>query len=212
VGNGNGQNQLLNDNNLPAVFGRAEFAVWGSRGVPPDFIGPMRARTDGDFRPLFGLGIAGQYNPRTVGNPPDLINETDGGVAVDACAFFYGVDLQAGLMYVKTTHDTLSATPDVERLGWWAHLRWTLPRIPVELTAGYRIASFAPRAHLSTSPAPGEEQRDSEMGLLYHTFGLTVRPTRTFPMHISAGYTITSEQGANVLDNDRFEADIVAIF
>jgi hypothetical protein len=211
VGNGNGENQILNDNNKPAVFGRLELAFWGARGLPLDRIGPMRARTDGP-KPIVGVGIAGQYNSRTVGNPPDLIDETDGGVAADAIANFYGVDLQGGLIYVKTTHDTLAATPDLERFGWWAHLRYTIPRIPVELTAGYRIASYAPQAHLSTTATPGNEQHDSDLTLLYHTFGITVKPTRTFPMHIAVNYTITTERGPNVLSNDRVEADIVAVF
>jgi hypothetical protein len=212
VGNGNGQNQLLNDNNMPAVFGRLEFAAWGMRGPPPDVLAPMRARTDGPYLPYFNLGLAAQYVPRTTGNPPDLINETDTGFAVDAVVAFWGVDLEGGLVYVKTTHDTLSSTPDLERLGWWAHLRYTLPRIPVEITPGYRIASYAPRAHLSTTAAPGEAQRDSDLGLLYHTFGVTLRPTRFFPLHLDVNYTLTEESGANVLDNDRFEADVVAVF
>jgi hypothetical protein len=212
VGNGNGQNQLLNDNNLPAVFGRVELSLWGRRGPPPDFIEPMRARTDRRPLPLVSLGLAVQYNPRTTGNPPDLIDETDSGVAADLVAAFYGVDLEGGLVYLKTTHDTLAATPDVEKFGWWAHLRFTIPRIPVELTPGYRIASYAPRAHLSTNPVAGEAQRDADLALLYHTIGLTVRPTRTFPLHLDINYTFTGERGVNVLDNDRFEADVVAVF
>jgi hypothetical protein len=212
VGNGNGENQVVNDNNLPAVFGRLELAVWGNRGLPPDQIGPMRSRTDSDHRPWFNLGIAAQWNSRTTGNPPDLINETDAGAAVDAGAWFFGVDLEGGFLYIKTTHDTLSAVPDVERLGWWAHLRYTIPRIPVELTIGYRVASYSPRAHLSTSVPAVDAQRDSDLDLLYHTFGLSVRPTRDFPLHFDVNYTITTEQGPNVLSNDRVEADVVAVF
>jgi hypothetical protein len=212
IGNGNGQNQVLNDNNLPAIFGRVEFAFWGKRGAPPDAIAPMRARTDGPL-PLFGFGVAAQWNPRTTGNPPDLINETDTGAAADLIAAFYGVDLEAGLLYLKTTHDTLSAVPDVEKFGWWAHLRYTLPRIPLEIAIGYRIASYAPRAHLQTSaPTPAEATFDDNQALLYHTFGVTVRPTRTFPMHLDLNYTITQENGPNALNNDRVEADVVAVF
>jgi hypothetical protein len=212
VGNGNGENQLLNDNNKPAVFGRLELAFWGARGLPADGINPLRARTDVEPKPIVGLGLAGQYNPRTTGNPPDLIDETDAGVAADLIASFYGVDLQGGILYIRTTHDTLAATPDVERFGWWAHLRYTLPKIPVELTLGYRIASYAPRAHLSTSVLPMQDQVDANLALLYHTIGLTIRPTRTFPLHLDVNYTFTEERGVNVLDNDRFEADVVAVF
>jgi hypothetical protein len=212
IGNGNGQNQVVNDNNLPAIFWRAEFAFWGKRGIPADSIQPMRARTDGAILPVFGLGLAAQWNPRTTGNPPDLINETDVGTAADLIVALFGIDLEAGLLYIKTTHDTLSAIPDTEKFGWWAHLRYTIPRIPVEITPGYRIASYSPRAHLSTSVSPDEAQRDGDLSLLYHTFGLTVRPTRSFPMHLDVNYTITQESGPNVLNNDRVEADVVAVF
>ena len=47
---------------------------------------------------------------------------------------------------------------------------------------------------------------------MYHTFGVFVRPTRTFPVHVSLNYTVTTEQSPNILRNDRFEADIVAAF
>jgi hypothetical protein len=211
VGNGNGQNQVLNDNNLPAIFARAEFAFWGRRGIPPEGIQPMRARTDGPL-PWLNLGLAVQWNPRTAGNPPDLINETDTGAAADIIVAGYGVDLEAGLLYIRTSHDTLTAIPDVEKLGWWAHLRFTIPRIPVEITPGYRIASYAPRAHLATGVGPVDAQRDADLALLYHTFGLTVRPTHTFPMHLTVNYTLTQESGPNVLSNDRVEADVVAVF
>jgi hypothetical protein len=211
LGNGNGQNQILNSNNKPAVFGRAELAVWGASGPPPDQIGPMRGRTDGTL-PYFNFGVAAQYNPRTGGNPPNLIDETDTGAALDAIAAFYGVDIEAGLLYLRTKYETLSATPDRERLGWWAHARYTIPKIPVELTLGYRIASYAPRAHLSTTAQPGAADFDSSFDLLYHTIGIGLRPTRTFPMHFELNYTLTRETGPNVLDNDRFEADAVAVF
>jgi hypothetical protein len=211
VGNGNGQNQLLNSGNKPAVFGRAELAVWGASGAPPDVIAPMYARTDGAL-PIFGLGIAGQYNPRTTGNPPNLISETDAGFAVDATAAFYGVDLEGGFLYLRTTHNTLTATPDVERLGWWAHVRYVAPRIPFELGLGYRIASYAPRAHIATAAPTMDAQVDASLDLLYHTIGLTLRPTRTFPLHLDVNYTFTVEQAPNVLNNDRFEADVVTVF
>jgi hypothetical protein len=213
AGNGNGQNQILSDNNIPAVRGRAEFSYWGKQGLPIDQVRPMYAVTDDLRKPILHLGIAAQWNPRTVGNLPDLIKETDVGVAADFAASYVGIELQAAILYVKTTRDTLSAVPPLERLGWWAHLRYTLPKIPLEITPGYRVASYAPRAHLSTTPVTdADRQFDEALGLLYHTVGVFVRPTRTFPVHASLNYTFTTEQSPNLLNNDRFEADIVAAF
>ena len=114
---------------------------------------------------------------------------------------------------VARLRNTLSAIPPLERLGWWAHLRYTIPKIPLEVIPGYRIASYSPRAHLATTPITDADRRfDDSLALMYHTFGVFVRPTRTFPVHVSLNYTITTEQSPNILHNDRFEADIVAAF
>src|SRR5262249_48501778 len=160
-------NQVLNDNNIPAVLGRVEVAFWGVAGLPEDQARPMFAVTDLPRKPVINIGIAGQWNPRTVGNLPDLIRETDVGAAADVAASFFGIEAQGGVIYVKTYRDTLTAVPSLERFGWWAHARYTLPRIPVEITAGYRIASYSPRAHLSTSaPSDMDQQFDASFGLL----------------------------------------------
>ncbi len=103
--------------------------------------------------------------------------------------------------------------PDLERFGWWAHLRYTLPRLPLQITPGYRIASYSPRAHRLITPASEiDRQFDASYDLMYHTLSVLLRPTRTFPLHASVGYTFTGEQSPNILDNDRFEADVVLVF
>jgi hypothetical protein len=213
LANGNGQNQLLSNTNTPAFYGRVEFAFWGPDGLPPDRFAPMRAVTDEAHRPIVSVGLAVQYRPRTGGNVPDLIRETDTGAAADLVFNYVGIDLQAGLLYVRTAHDTLSSTPDTEQFGWWAHLRYEIPKIPIEITPGYRIASFSPFAHQRV-PAPSEAtaRLHADFDLVYHTIGFTLRPGRTFPVHLALDYTFTNEKGANVLDNDRFEADVVAVF
>ena len=154
VANNNGQNQSINSNNLPAIFGRFEFALWGPTGPPPDRIAPIRARSDDGRLPWVGLGLNARWVPRTAGEPPNLVRETDTGYAGDVIVGAAGIDLQAGLVYVKTVHDTLSSTPPVERFGWWAHLRYTIPRIPVLITPGYRIASYAPAPTCPRTAAP----------------------------------------------------------
>ena len=213
AGNGNGQNQLLNDNNIPALFGRVEFAYWGKAGLPLDQVRPMFSVVDDFRKPILHIGLASQWNPRTVGNLPDLMRETDAGVAVDAAVSLLGVEVQGGFLYLRTSRDTLMGVPDLERLGFWGHLRYTIPRIPLQITPGYRISSYAPRAHVGTQPATEMDAKfDASYALLYHTLGVFVRPTRTFPLHGSLGYTFTSEQEPNILNNDRFEADIVLIF
>ena len=110
---------------IPAIRGRAEFSFWGKEGLPIDQVRPMYAVTDDLRKPIVHIGVAAQWNPRTVGNLPDLIKETDVGVAADFAGSYLGIELQAAVLYVKTTRDTLSAIPPLERFGWWAHLRYT---------------------------------------------------------------------------------------
>lgn len=213
VGNGNGQNQLLSDNNLPAVFGRVELAYWGRRPLPPARPGPMYAVADLPVHPVLNVGLAGQWTPRTRGNLPDLVHETESGVAADLLLSLFGIDVQAGVLYLRTSYDTLKAVPDLERLGYWAHAQYTIPRIPPVISLGYRIAGYSPRAHLQGSAAtPADAQFDGSLDLLYHTVGVTVRPLRSLPVHAALNYTITVEQPPNTLDNDRFEVDVVAVF
>lgn len=173
----------------------------------------MYAVTDLATRPIVHVGVAGQWVPRTVGNLPDLIRQTDVGAAADLAVNLFGVDLQAGLLYLRTQNDTLSAVPDLERFGWWGQLRYTIPKIPPELIFGYRIAAYQPRAHLSVAaPTPSDANFDGSLNLLYHTIGVSVRPLRGFPLRANLNYTFTTEQAPNQLDNDRFEADLVAVF
>ena len=109
-----------------------------------------------DFRkPMLNIGLASQWNPRTVGNLPDLMRETDAGVAVDLALSLLGFELQGGFLYLRTSRDTLSGVPDLERMGFWGHLRYTIPRLPLQITPGYRISSYA-RARASAPP----RQRD----------------------------------------------------
>ena len=213
AGNGNGQNQSLADNNLPAVYGRVEFAYFGAAGLPADQVRPMYAVTDDLRKPVVQLAVAAQWNPRTVGNLPDLLRETDVGVATDVVASYFGIELQAAFLYLQTTRDSLGGVLPLERIGYWAHVRYTLPKIPLEITPGYRFAGYQPRAHLSHTPQnEADRQFDAALALTVHTFGVFIRPTRTFPVHASVNYSITVEQAPNVLSNDRFEVDLVAAF
>lgn len=213
VGNGNGQNQLLNDNNKPAVFARLEFAFWPENGQPPDQISPMRAVTDLLDKPILSVGAAFQYNPRTAGNPPDLFDETDLGGALDVAFALRGIELQGGVVYVHTSFDSVPTAPALEKAGFWAHVRYQIPKLPFDLIPGYRISNYAPRAHLfGAAPDAQIGQADADFGLMYHTIGVKARPVRSIPIWLSAEYTFTQEQGAYVLKNDRAAADVVGVF
>ena len=120
--------------------------------------------------------------------------------AADLAASISASSCWGGVVYVRTTHDTPSGDSGSGRFGFWAHLRYSLPRIPVEITFGYRIASYrrAPTWEPRRRRRPPMRSLMPSFGLLYHTFGVTVRPTGPSPLHLGLNYTITTEQSFNV--------------
>jgi len=212
-GNGNGQNESLNDNNALGVFGRVEYSHWGAHRKPEPYIGPMRARS-ARAKPIFNLGLGGLWNKRSVGDLPDLLSETDIGAAADLGFNAKGIDVEAGGQYIKTTYSSLPSQVPQERLGWWAHVLYTIPGLGFDLVPGYRIASYAPRAHLMEGKdiASAAKAYDESLALLYHTIGVMARPLHGLPVELKLNYTIASENKERAIDNNRLEAEALVRF
>jgi len=84
IANGNGQNQLRNDNNDHAFLGRLELWLWD----------------------IVRIGGAGIYNQRTVGTLPNLYGEKDVGVDVDAMLLWKGLEVSGQIVRMTTTFTT----------------------------------------------------------------------------------------------------------
>lgn len=165
ITNGNGKNHLGNDNKLPAVFGRL----------------------GAGFEDYVKAGFSLQYNPRSVGQLPNLYDETDVALAGDVRLKVFGVDVLGQAVWKMTSFDTVFPEGDPARtdngLGvtTWIVLDepFGLPTFGVK--PGYRFSYYDPR---SSSP---EDQ------LFEHTFGLRYDPPTPIPMAFIVDVTLLFE-------------------
>jgi len=188
--NGNGANQRLNDNRSLAVAARVELAY----ALPEDG--------------LVTIGGAWMTNDRTVGEPPNLYDETDTSIAADLAFHAYGAHLRGQLTMRTTSYPTIG-TDDREQMGWHVELGYTIPSLPIDITPAYRYATFDPWS----AGGDGEGVDLSNFGLRYHTIGLRIDHALTIAT-ISGlfAYTLTGEEEARELTNDRVEVIMQVAF
>lgn len=174
--NGNGANELLNDNNELALSARLEL-YWER---------------------LVRIGVSYLSNSRTEGDLPNQFDESDTGLSADLWFGWEGLELFGQLTTLDTAFDTTGAA-DRERLAWHAQVSYTFDQLCFHFAPAYRIAYFDDRGEAEAGTLNGDRE------LTYHTVGLRVWIPRS-PVLANFNYTITGEVGDNVLDNDRFEA------
>ncbi len=184
--NGNGPNQLLNDDNTPAVYARVEVS----------------------YKDMLTVGGAFLRNGRTAGTPPDLLEETDMGFAGDIQFNWNNLEAMVQFVQVGTTYDTSEAADRTQRalsaqVGYRLKLGTT-----VWLTPAYRFAQLDPWA--SGDEAAGGTPL-SAFKLDYHTIGLRAEHPR-LPLELHADYTITAERDPYKIDNNRLQLLMQAEF
>lgn len=183
VANGNGQNRLGNDNKLPALLGRL----------------------GGGLGRLVEAGVAMQYNPRTVGELPNLYNETDVEFAADLRVRALGFDWLGQAAYRTTSFDTVFPEGDPaasdQALGFtsWLVLSDPLGLPTFGIKPGYRFSYYDPRS------SSAEDQ------LYEHTLGIRYDPPGGGPVALLIDATLLFEGGASgegtrQLDNHRVGA------
>jgi len=185
VGNGNNENQLLNDNSRLAVVGRAE-------ALYSDFV---------------TLGAAGFMNDRRIGDPPNQAREEDVGVAADIFIHPDPVEIFAQFGQVETDFPTTGVSSRIRRAGHvQAGYRFDTPW-GFSFTPAYRYAYYDPWANAG-SDATASANR---LALDYHTFGLRLTHS-SLPLRLFFNYTLTEEQSPRDLDNDRIQVLTQVVF
>lgn len=179
VGNGNGENQVLDDNGKPAFYGRLEL----------------------DYEELVFLGGGLLYNERRVGDLPNLFDEKDLGFAVDLRTEWKGLEVGAQVVQVTTQFDTLG-TEDRKRLAYHLQAAWEFDLHVMLLAPGYRFAVYEPWAGASDND--GNDVSLQDFRLTYHTVGLRVSHPDSW-LDLFVNYTLTQEKKSRSLDNDRLE-------
>ena len=185
VVNGNGANQILNDNISLAVAGRLELYY-------------------GDYVRVGGSIL---LNDRTEGEPPDLFEESDFGFSADLLASWEGLEISGQFTQLTTEYPTVG-TVDREQLAYHAQITYVVDQLCVPFAPAYRFAYFHPRSEGGVT-AGGIDLDSFE--LMYHTFGLRVWVPRT-PLVVNLNYTLTGEQAPREVENDLFQALIQLVF
>jgi hypothetical protein len=177
LANGNGRNQLVDDNGKPLVVGRVE-------------LGYLAYAT---------LGAGAYMNDRRVGTAPNLFDERDVGFVVDLMSKIENLELFATYAQVSTAYPTTSA-PDRKQIAWHAQASYRIDWAPMPFAVGYRIAHFSPFAQAGATLPGGANLADYDVD--HHTLGLRLfHPT--LPLSLYANYTLTMEPAARALANDR---------
>lgn len=185
VGNGNDENQLLNDNSKVAVIGRVE-ALYSS---------------------FVTLGAAGYTNERRTGTPPNQADEEDVGVAADLYIHPGPIELFAQFGQVETDFDTAGVSSRIRRAGSvQGGYRFDLPW-GFSLTPAYRYAYYDPWANAGSNAMASANR----LALEYHTFGVRVK-AHSLPLSFFVNYTLTEEQAPREVDNDRLQLLAQVVF
>jgi hypothetical protein len=182
--NGNGLNQLLNDNSELAYVGRLELFY-------------------GDWVRLGGSVL---FNDRTVGEPPDLFEENELGFSGDLLVRWEGLEVYGQLTQLTTEFPTIGA-PNREQLAYHAQIMYRFDQLGVPFAPAYRFAYYHPWA---SGGEDGSSNLD-KFQLTYHTFGLAVW-SPDVPYSGIINYTLTVEDTARELDNDRLEVLLQVVY
>jgi hypothetical protein len=142
VMNGNGSNQLLDDNGRLGLVARTELNIFK----------------------YVRVGGAVFRNDRTVGTPPNLYNEEDLGLTGDVGVTVAGIEAFGAITRVRTTFPTVGTSARVQ-LAYHGQVGYRIDLPGFDLTPAYRYAYFHPWQS-------GGGGGFDAFKLQYHTFGV----------------------------------------
>jgi len=202
VTNGNGGDSRLNDNDLPAVWGRLALA-WGQEtksGTVMDEEGPATYQKNSAGM----IGLSGFYNEITTGNAPNQFRDQLIGAGVDMSMQISMVQLQGQILGLRSHNLTLSREDAIYALGGHTQVAITLG--DSGLSPGYRFAYLDP--HIGKNDDGGATDQDRVM---HHTLGMKYQCPE-WPMIMYLEYTRSIEQAGRQTPNDRVEAALQVNF
>jgi len=179
VANGNGDNQLLNDNDDVAFIGRGELHY-------ADFV---------------TVGGAFLVNDRTSGTPPNQSKDEDTGFAADILLTPFGFELFFQYVEIETEFKTVSQALDRTQRAYHAQAAYTFLTPWLTIAPGYRYAVLDPFA--KTDGDAGGLDLDA-FKVDYHTLGVRFGHL-DLPLALLVNYTFTEEKAPRELDNNRFQ-------
>jgi len=198
--NGNGNEERLNDNELPAVFARI-FGGWGhyKSRVRDDEEGPAtRAVING-----VSAGLSLFANQITTGMPPNRQSDFIFGAGLDFAMRMSLIHAGGQFIFGRTEH--LAVDRGSMETAYGGHLRLSVEIPGTGLLPGYRFAIYDPRRTDEPSGAPDNDR------VMHHTIGLRYGPD-DLPLVVLVDFTHSAEQAGRSINNDRFEAALQVTF
>lgn len=186
LANGNGDNELLNDNDDLAVIGRIE----------------------AHYEDLVTIGAAVLWNKRTAGDPPNQSDDEDTGVATDLLLTPYDGEIFFQYVELDTDYKTVSDTLDRTQRAFHVQVSYLFEIPWMTLTPGYRYAVLDPYADADGDDA-GLDLDAFEVD--YHTIGVRIGHLE-LPLSLFVNYTFTEEKEPRELDNDRLQILTQVVF
>ena len=176
--NGSSADASLNDNDQLAYYGRLALH-WGD---------------------LLRVGGAAHYNDTTLGDLPDQVGEQLLGLTGDVSLAAFGFTLLGSFVRQERSVE-VEAEPQRVSQGYQVQLGWQDPWIGLQ--PAVRWASLDPFAdYLDRDEAPIVELEDRQLN--YLSVGLNFNPPG-LPFRSLLTYTLTLEQEARELNNDRLD-------
>lgn len=176
VADGNGSNELFNDNSRFAFYGRAQVG----------------------FLDIITLGFSGYLNDRTEGDRPNLFVEKDRTWALDLAVEWIDLHAYFEMIRQRTAFTTLG-TPDREQRAWHAQVTYDIRLDKLTLTPGYRFASFDPFADANDASGLGLDN----FSVQHHTASLALtRELDGVRLGTHLEYTRAVEDSGRELNND----------
>ncbi len=199
--NGNSGDAALNDNDLPAIWGRIELR-YKPKAQRNDEEGPATfdVQEEGGH-----VGLSANYNEVTYGIAPNRFRDRKVGAGLDAALRLSVFDLRGQLLWMRTQHLLRFGTEGEQALGGHAQLGVRI--LDSGFTPAYRFAYYEPRWRTGDAVGlPADFDR-----VMHHTLGVRY-VAKELPVRTWLEYTRSIEQGARVLDNDRIEAAVQVSF
>jgi hypothetical protein len=197
VTNGNSGDASLNDNDQPAFWLRLKAAWGGAEASDDDEEGPATySAGNGGV-----VGLSAFHNVVTSGDAPSRFFQRRNGFGVDAAWNVASLVLQGQYLLVLQKATDFDGSPTEQAMG--GHVQAAYRLFDNKLLPGYRFAIYDPRIV--------ENAVSSNDRVMHHTIGLRYLP-EGYPMILFAEYTLSVEQSARAVDNDRFEAAMQVTF
>jgi len=199
VTNGNGSDHALNDNDLPAAYGRL-FVRASDQAALTDEEGPATLGTDDLL-----VGLSGFYNELSYGLEPNRYRDRVFGAGLDVTARFSAFILQGQLLGARTQAVSISSSEPAYAMGGHVQLSVQVPT--TGFYPGYRFALLDPRLEQGNDKVAGSDVDR----VMLHTVGVRYQASE-LPVTMHLEYSHSSEQAGRTQPNDRVEAAVQVTF